>query len=296
VNGGEISLTEFPEVGEIFDDQFKLLEVLFEDEYSAVFKANELDHERYVALKILNLDAANTDEFRKRLLYEAKALCRSRHKNVVRIFRIAVSESDLPYMVTELLKGRSVRKLLNANGTLPEQMSLAITARCADALWHAHNNGIVHRDLKPESIFVGGEFENIRVKLTDFGLAQLEILRHQSLTRTGILIGSASYMSPEQCMGQKADARSDIYALCACLYEMLTGKAPYNGRNEIALMSEHLSAPVPQIEESILNPSAQSVNKILSKGMAKEPERRYKNSAELLSDVEKILSSLTLVS
>jgi len=284
-------LTESLEVGEIFDDQFKLLEVLSEDDHCTVFKAKDLDHERYVVLKILNVDAANTEQFRKRILIEAKALCRSRHKNVVRILRIAVSEFDQPYLVTELVKGCSVRQLLDEGGAFSERTALAITARCADALWHAHRSGIVHRDLKPESILLRGEPENALVKLTDFGLAQLEILKNQSLTSTGMLIGSAAYMSPEQCLGQKAEPRSDIYALCACLYEMLTCKPPYEARNDIALLSEHLSAPVPQVEEHGTNPMAKQVNRILSRGMAKERDRRYKNMVELLRDVEQLCES-----
>jgi tRNA A-37 threonylcarbamoyl transferase component Bud32 len=275
-----------PRVGDIFDNRFELLDVLGTGGQSTVFKAIQLDCQRQVAVKILKADLAEDEEFKERFIREARALSRFSHESIVTVYRIAVSESGLPYMVMELVKGATLRQRLNVAGPLAPAAALAVIRRCNQALQHVHENGIVHRDLKPENIVLANEPEPDGVKLIDFGLARFDEARQQKLTSTGALIGSVFYMSPEQCQGLRADCRSDIYSLTACLYEMLTGQKPYQADNPIGLMYKHINSPAPQILKNQIQPFDSRINEFLARGMAKDPQQRYQSMAELAGDLK----------
>ena len=219
-------MTSFPQVGETFNRRYELEAVLGTGGIGTVFKARQLDCDRKLALKILHPDVAGDEEFKKRFLREAKVLARLSHPGIVTVYHIAVSGRGLAYIAMELLRGKSLRACLNETDRFPPRRALKIAQKLAEALDYVHSNAIVHRDLKPENVMVTNEPEADTVKIIDFGLAHAKDTTEQKLTKTGLLIGSVLYMSPEQCRGEKADMRSDIYALGVILYEMLSGHRP----------------------------------------------------------------------
>ncbi|MBX9687685.1 MAG: serine/threonine protein kinase, partial [Candidatus Obscuribacterales bacterium] len=210
--------------------------------------------------------------------------------NIVTVYHIGISDSGLPFIAMELIDGVSLRKILSANSPMLPLRALNIVKKVAEALVLVHQKGIVHRDLKPENIILLDKPEPDTPKLVDFGLARLQ--QEQKLTNTGILIGTASYMSPEQCAGRVADSRSDIYSLLVVLYELLHGKTPYSADNPVGLMYKHMHEPLPELDLRVDAVSARFLNELFQKGLAKEPDDRYQNMKELQDDLEKIEVSL----
>ena len=286
-------MSTFPKPPEIFNQRYELLEYLGSGGVGTVFKAMQIDAQREIALKIMRKEFSDNEEFKQRFIREARALSQLSHQGIVTVYHIGVSDLGLAYMAMELIQGRSLRQVLNDSDKISALRALDIAMHIADALECVHANGIVHRDLKPENIILLDTPAPDSIKLIDFGLARMD--DEQKLTQSGVLIGTVNYMSPEQCKGKKADARSDIYSLCACLYEMLSGTKLYEADNPVGVMYKHMNDPIPLLGRKQLDRFDESINILLQKGLAKQAEDRFQTMSELLKSMHELHTTLAAV-
>src|SRR5437764_2981555 len=238
---------------------------------------------RAVAVKILHRHLAGDEAFVERFRREAIAAARLAHPNVVATFD-AGTEADDAYIVMELVRGRTLRERLTSEGHLPPAVATNIALQVADALGHAHAHGIVHRDIKPANILLCEEDGGIQAKVADFGVAKAAAGWGSDLTKTGTVVGTAKYLSPEQVEGREPDARSDLYALGVVLYEMLCGEAPFTGDTELSTALAHLdSQPTPprRLRPGIPAPLEAAVLKTLARDPAVRPQTAAKLRDEL---------------
>ncbi len=274
-----------PKTGEIFNKRYQILSKLGSGGAAVVLKALQLDANREIALKIWFPSELADSEFKVRFLREARALNALKHTGIVTVYHVGLSESGLAFIAMELLEGRSLQSLLQKEHKLPLARAINICGQLAGVLQYVHENGIVHRDLKPENIMLLDKPEADTVKIVDFGLARQE--QDQKLTKTGTLIGSAFYMSPEQSEGKKVDLRSDIYSLSLCFFEMLCGEKPYTADTAIGILYKHINAPLPSLNEFGLN-APQAIDQFLKKGMAKDPAHRFQSMHEFLLELNRL--------
>ena len=267
------------QVGEIFEKRYELLEVLGSGGIGTVFKARQLDAERLIALKILHPAIVADAEFKLRFMREAQALSKLSHENIVTVYHLGVAQTGTPYLAMELIQGTNLRHHIN-EAKMSQPQIFSVARQLCSALDYIHKQGIVHRDLKPDNVVFLADTEQI--KIIDFGLAHIDLPQDgQKLTGTGVLIGTVNYMSPEQCKGFKADARSDLYSLTVCIYEMLTGLPPFTADNPVGLMYKHVNAEIPQLVMQSPSKSFRLLNEFLKKGLSKKPEERFQSAAEM---------------
>jgi serine/threonine-protein kinase len=236
--------------------------------------------DRTVAIKTVNMELAQDEmaEYEARFYQEAKAAGGLNHPNIVIIYDIGKSEK-IAYMAMELLQGKELKTLLASGKALPIPFAVDVAAQMAEGLAYAHEHGIVHRDIKPANIMiVRGEL----VKITDFGIARMRTANVQ--TQVGIVLGSPRYMSPEQVAGKRAESRSDLFSVGVILYEMVTGRPPFNGEDVTSVMFQILNFVPPP--PSSVNPEVpEMLDFIVAKAIAKAPADRYGNTRELASDL-----------
>ena len=259
---------------------YEIVEELGRGGMGVVFKAREESLDRFVAIKMLGNQLAENDSLVQRFLREARAVADLNHPNLVQVFRVDRHE-DQPYFAMEYVEGESLKSLIQREQRMQPPRALQILKEVARGLAAAHDKGVVHRDIKPENIMLtryGG------VKVVDFGIARVEEPGTR-LTTTGMGLGTPSYLSPEVCLSQEVDQRSDIFSLGVVLFEMLTGKTPFQSESPFELMTKVVEARVPDIKA--LNPNVDDgVKQILAKMIAKRPKLRYPNCNELVSDIE----------
>jgi serine/threonine protein kinase len=246
-----------------------------------VYKAHDPGLDRDVAIKFMDEALANDAVCVERFLREARLLAKIDNPNVVRVLGAGKDERDRPYFVMELLQGISLSERIR-NGPLPEAEAVEIACQTLGALSEAHSHGIIHRDIKASNILLcsGG-----RVKLIDFGIARDEVA--SSVTSTGKVIGTPSYMSPEQAMGEKASPQSDIYSLGIVMYEMLVGHVPFRSETPVAVLRMHTDHPPPALP-GFLSPKLRSV---VAWALEKRPERRFKTADAMLNELRSTVSS-----
>jgi len=274
-------------IGQRFGN-YRAIALLGEGGMGEVYLAEHPGIGRQVAVKVLRTELGHDDQVLARFINEARAANAIRHPNIIEILDSGVTDNGLSYLVMELLRGESLSARIKRKGKLPPQEAVVIANQTASALGAAHAKGIVHRDLKPDNLFVVVDDANPgheHVKVLDFGIAKLQPNVSSGLvkTRTGALLGTPIYMSPEQCLGTKeVDWRSDIYSLGAILYEMLTGQPPFVSEGFGALLNMHLNQPPRppcQIEPAI----SPGLDSAVLKMLAKKPEDRYQSMAEVQS-------------
>lgn len=261
--------------------RYEIIEELGKGAMGIVYKAHDPLIERFVAIKAINLRTMpekEKKEYGARFYQEAKAAGHLNHPNIVTIHDLGES-GDVAYIAMELMEGRELQVVMDGVHRLSTEEVLNIAIQVATGLFYAHQRGIVHRDIKPSNIMLLGDSH---VKIADFGIAKMD----SSLwaTKTGIIMGSPLYMSPEQVMGQTVDARSDIFSLGIVLYQMLTGKLPFYGENANSVMYQIVNDQPPK--PSSLNPDvSELLDDIVSRCLAKNPDDRYKNASELADDL-----------
>jgi TolB-like protein/serine/threonine protein kinase/Tfp pilus assembly protein PilF len=244
-----------------------------------VYKARQISLSRPVALKILPPHLSSDASFVKRFKREAQAVAQLDHPNLVQIFDI-VRARGLHFFSMQYVEGKTLDEVLKQRGRLNADEAINIVLQAAQGIEHAHKNGIIHRDIKPSNIIID---ESGNAKVMDFGLARTAEERSR-LTRSGTLIGTLDYMSPEQCRGDEVDGRTDIYSLGVVLYEALTGRMPFEAPNEAALIHKIINEDPPDIQA--LNPNVPiSLSKVIFKAMAKDKEDRYGEIGELIEDL-----------
>lgn len=256
-----------------------------------VYKARELGLERVVALKCLHLTLISDADSRQRFEREGKVLATLRHPNILTFYRFGIWQSQIPYIAMEFIEGRSLRQVIDEEGRIDSERTLTIGRQICDGLGEAHKQNIVHRDLKPTNIMLAAnEDESRSVRILDFGLARIlepdDAQRSQSLTQTGELIGSVYYMSPEQCRGQRADHRSDIYSLGCLLYECIAGTRPFEADNPVGLMHLHLNQEPSDLPKAA---ALGGLNNVILKALQKDPNSRYQTMNEMKADLDLVL-------
>jgi serine/threonine-protein kinase len=268
-----------PEVGETLDHYLLEAEVA-RSGMSTLYRATDLSSGRTVAVKVphpeMEADPVQLERFRR----EEEIGQEIDHPGVVKTYD--GEERSRLYMVIEWVDGRLLRDILNEERKLPIDRAVALTMSICDALDNLHKHGVVHRDLKPENIMV---CEGDRIKIIDFGIAMKEDARRITHTSLTPALGTPDYISPEQVKGQRGDQRSDIYALGAMLYEMLTGQPPFTGQNPLVVLNERvLNDPKPARE---LNPDlSPQLQEILSRALERDPRHRYSTAAEMAWELE----------
>ena len=267
--------------GIILGDRYELLEKIGEGGMSEVYKAKCHKLNRFVAVKILKKQFADNEEISQKFKREATAIANLSDANIVNVLDVG-NQDDIDYIVMEYVSGKTLKELINYSGKLTYNTAIKIALQIAKALDCAHRNNIIHRDIKPQNILVT---ETGEVKVTDFGIAKST--DSQTITNTTSIIGSAHYLSPEQAKGTYIDFRSDIYSFGIVLYEMVTGRLPFEGDSPVTVALKHLQEePVPPKN---INPSIpDSLNKLILKAIEKEPIKRYQNSKEIIQDLQKI--------
>ena len=261
--------------------RYHLREPLGSGGMSCVYRAYDPVLDREVAIKILPAELARDAVLRERFHEEARALGGVEHPNLIRIFAVG-QEGLVSYYSMELITGMSLKEVLAASGRLTVAEAFAVMGQVLRALEAVHRAGIVHRDLKPGNIMLDASG---RVVLMDFGLARRA--ERQDLTAAGAVLGTPEYMSPEQARGEKADERSDLYSIGVMLYEMLAGRPPFGGKDTIAILRQHVQAPVPPLRGAAPG-TPPELERIIARLLAKKPSERYPHVAELLADLGKL--------
>ena len=270
--------------GKIIGNRYEVLEKIGIGGMATVYKAKDNILKRNVAVKVLRDEFTTDEEFIKRFNTEAQAAASLTHPNIVSIYDVG-HEDNLYFIVMELIQGKTLKQIITEDGVLPWKWSINIAIQIASALEIAHKNNIVHRDIKPHNIIIT---EDGIAKVTDFGIAKA--VSNSTITAFGTTIGSVHYFSPEHARGGYTDAKSDIYSLGVVMYEMMTGRVPFDADTPVSIALKHMQEkPVEPIK---LNPSIPyAVNKIIMKAMQKEVALRYSSATEMLKDLNAALKN-----
>ena len=268
-------------IGTMLSNRYEIMEKIGEGGMAEVYKAKCHKLNRFDAIKILKKEYAKDVDLVEKFKREATAIANLSDNNIVNIFDVG-SQDDINYIVMEYVKGKTLKQIIRENGKLNYEKAMDIATQIAKALDCAHRNNIIHRDIKPQNILVT---EEGLVKVTDFGIAKSP--DSATITNSGKILGSAHYFSPEQAKGTYVDGRTDIYSLGIVLYEMVTGRVPFDAESPVSVALKHIQEPVvppKQINDRI----PESLNRLILKCIEKEPIRRYQSIKDLLSDLIKI--------
>lgn len=281
-----------PYIGSVLADKYEILEIAGKGGMGLVYKARQQLIDRIVAIKMLKADLADDRQNVARFQLEAKAASRLQHPNVITVHDFGVVEdTGQPYLVMDFMEGDSLADIIKRDGRIHVRRAIPIFLQACSALEHAHRQHVIHRDVKPSNIvLMKTEDKEDFVKVVDFGIAKLQALAGQEsmhLTKTGEVFGSPIYMSPEQCMGNALDARSDIYSLGATIYEALVGFPPLVGKTLVDTMHKHINetpAPLRATFPELCVPEA--VERVIMKALEKDKELRYESMLEMKEALE----------
>jgi beta-lactam-binding protein with PASTA domain len=271
------------DIGTILGGRYRLVELLGQGGMATIYRARDSQLERDVAVKVLRTEYGADPDFGARFRHEAQAAASLNHPNVVSVFDYGTDPAG-PYIVMELVDGEDLATILRRSGALPPRQAARLTAQAAHAIDAAHQAGVVHRDIKPGNVLVTRDG---RVKVTDFGIARA--VAESALTLPGTTLGSVHYFSPEQARGETATPASDIYSLGIVLYELLTGRRPWEGDTAAAIATARLTGPVPSPSavRSGIPPALEAIDR---KALAQRPEDRFGSAAEMAAALERYLT------
>ncbi len=270
--------------GKLLGSRYEIIEKIGSGGMATVYKAKDLILKRFVAVKVLREEYTTDNEFIKRFNTEAESAASLVHPNIVSVYDVG-KEGNLYYIVMELVKGKTLKEIIVEDGRMGWKWSVKIAKQIAQALEVAHKNNIIHRDIKPHNIIIT---EDGVAKVTDFGIAKA--VSNSTITAFGTTIGSVHYFSPEHARGGYTDAKSDLYSLGVVLYEMVTGRVPFDADTPVSVALKHMQeTPVSPI---VLNPAIpQSLNDLILKAMEKDPNMRYSSATEMIEDLDKIIKN-----
>jgi len=283
--------------------KYDVLEELGHGGMATVYRAHDRRLGRDVAVKVIHPHLRDSGEVARRFSIEAQAVAKLRHQNIVEVFDVSAEGDEEQYLVVELLRGRTLRKILQVDGALPPEVAAAVGVELLAALSHAHGHGVVHRDVKPENVIIehrptepasttpvprepgslrqlsaSQPGERMSIKLTDFGIAKL--LDVQGMTSTGQVLGSPAHMAPEQIEGQDVDARSDVFGMGVLLYECMVGHLPFEGNNPAQVLRRVLDGVYPSAERE--RPTVgRRWSQILDKALGRTPAERYDDANQM---------------
>lgn len=265
--------------GQLVNNRYRIIDKLGVGGMAIVYKATDEMLDRVITFKVLKEAYIDDEDFIIRFSTEARAAARLSSTNIVNVYDVG-NEGDIYYIVMEYIDGFTLKDLICSKAPFTDEETAGIAIQIALGLSHAHSHDIIHRDVKPENIMITNVGGDGTVKVTDFGIAQAT----SSPTSPTDYMGSVHYFSPEQAKGEKADARSDIYSLGIVMYEMVTGRQPFDGDTPIALAMKHLKEPLPDIRQYNEDISDTFIA-IIKKCTAKETKNRYQNADELITDL-----------
>ncbi|HEX8144132.1 MAG TPA: protein kinase [Pyrinomonadaceae bacterium] len=277
-----------PLIGYVIDGRYRIDAKLGIGGMGAVYKGTRLLIGDEVAIKVLHKEQVAVPEAAERFRREAQAAARLKHANAVSVYDFGVSQEGLFYLVMELVEGESVRSIIRQRGPLTPTATAEIITQVCAALDEAHRHGIIHRDIKPDNIMVHQGVAGLRVKVLDFGIAKLRDQAVSNLTQTGSVMGTPHYMSPEQCIGEELDSRSDIYSLGIVMYEMLAGVVPFNSPTSTAVVVQHVNQPPPPIRAMNMS-IPQPVEAVVLHALEKRREARPQTAGALAHELSAAL-------
>jgi len=272
-------------VGEVIAGRYELEELVGTGGHSSVYRAHDTLLERRVAIKLLHEQLGADPDLVERFRREARAVAQLAHPNIVTV--IDRGERDgRQFIVFEFVEGENLKQLVSREGPLPLRRAVRLGLQVADALAFAHRHGLVHRDVKPQNVLIGRSGD---AKVTDFGIAHdLDV---HGLTQTGSMLGTSGYIAPEQARGEAVDQRTDVYALGAVLYELVSGEQPFPGDNAVAVALRHLNEAPPSVRLRRPDAPAQ-LDAALRRAMAKDPSERFGTMDQLAAELETCLVEL----
>ncbi|MBO4681263.1 MAG: Stk1 family PASTA domain-containing Ser/Thr kinase [Clostridiales bacterium] len=268
--------------GMIFANKYRIVKLIGSGGMANVYLGIDMNTGLNVAIKILKPEYSSDEEFIRRFDSEAKAVASLNHSNIVKVFGVG-HEGQFRYIVEEYVEGITVKDLINQNGHLDWRNAVPIVIQISLALDYAHQKGIVHRDIKPQNILISRDKVS---KITDFGIARAA--SSTTITMTGGVIGSVHYFSPEQARGSKVGPQSDIYSIGVTLFEMVTGRVPFDGESNVSIAVKHLQE-TPPIASSMMQGIPMGLDAIINKCMQKSPEKRYQSMRQLVTELDALL-------
>lgn len=270
-------------IGYVFAQRYQLEEFIGKGGMALVFRAKDMRTEHDVAVKILRPEYNGDQEFIERFRREALAASKMSHHNIVNLLDVG-EEDGYHYLVLEYMRGRTLKAVIAEKGRLPESVVSQIAIRILSALQHAHSNGIIHRDIKPANILVNAEGH---IKVADFGIAR--VAGSNTLSKNDSVMGSAHYFSPEQARGEDVSVASDIYSVGVVMYEMLTGKVPFDGDTPVAIALQHISS-LPQPLRSVNDQVSPAMERVVLTALNKDPQNRFHSAADMARAIRAALN------
>jgi serine/threonine protein kinase len=278
-----------PHIGIVIARHYRVDKRIAIGGFGSIYRGEQIDLDKPVALKIMHRELAADPNLVARFRREGEVLIKLRDRHTVATYEVGTTPEGLPFIAMELLEGESLLRMLQLHGKMPWQRVLGIARQMCSALAEAHSMGIVHRDLKPGNIFLTND--DI-VKVLDFGIAKIlatsDMPNPQELTVMGTAVGTLEYMGPEQLMGGKADARTDIYTVGVLAYELITGRRPFNAAG-LELLTVQLTEPPPKVSTVVPVPPA--VDAVIERCLASDSADRYANVQELAVALDRVLAS-----
>ncbi len=275
-------------IGKKLDGRYELLELIGVGGMADIYKAKDITEDRTVAVKILKTEFAGSEDFIRRFRNESKAIALLSHPNIVKIYDVGFTDK-LQFIVMEYIDGIALTEYIAKQGVLKWKDVVHFTMQILKALQHAHDRGIVHRDIKPQNVML---LNDGTIKVMDFGIARFN--RETDKTVSEKAIGSVHYISPEQAKGDVTDERSDIYSVGVMMYEMLTGKKPFDGDNPVSIALLHMQSTAKKMSE-VNSSIPEGLEEITEKAMQKEPSKRYQTAGEMIRDIEEFKQNPSIV-